>query len=62
MTKQIQINKELFDDLIYYFWSEDFLRGWFADGIRRKLNSKTRQNDFMGIVFSIQMFVYRRGT
>lgn len=40
MTKQIQINKELFDDLIYYFWSEDFLRGWFADGIRRKLNSK----------------------
>lgn len=40
MTKQIQINKELFDDLIDYFWSEDFPRGWLADDIRRKLNSK----------------------
>lgn len=40
MTKQIQINKELFDDLIDYFWSEDFPRGWLADEIRHKLNSK----------------------
>lgn len=40
MAKQVQIDKELFDDLIGYFWSEDFPRGWFADEIRRKLNSK----------------------
>lgn len=40
MPKQIQIDKELFDGLIDYFWSEDFPRGWFADEIRRKLNSK----------------------
>ncbi|MBD5130166.1 MAG: complexin-2 [Ruminococcaceae bacterium] len=40
MTKQIQIDKELFDDLIDYFWSKDFPGGWLADEIRRKLNSK----------------------
>lgn len=40
MAKQIQIDKELFDDLINYFWSEDFPREWFADKIRHKLNSK----------------------
>lgn len=40
MAKQIQIDKELFDDLIDYFRSEDFPGGWFADEIRRKLNSK----------------------
>ena len=40
MAKQIQIDKELFDDLIDYFWGEDFPEGWFADEIRGKLNAK----------------------
>ena len=40
MAKQIQIDKELFDNLIDYFWSDDFPRGWLANDIRRKLNSK----------------------
>lgn len=40
MSKQVQIDKELFHDLIDYFWSEDFPRGWLADEIRRRLNSK----------------------
>ena len=40
MAKQIQIDKELFDDLIDYFWSEDFPEGWLADEIRGKLKAK----------------------
>lgn len=40
MANQIQIDKELFDDLIDYFWSEDLPTGWLADEIRGKLTSK----------------------
>lgn len=40
MAKQVQIDKELFDDLIDYFWSKDFPTGWLANEIRGKPNSK----------------------
>ncbi|MCM1166974.1 MAG: complexin-2 [Lachnospiraceae bacterium] len=40
MGKQVQIDAELFDALIEYFWSEDFPTGWLANEIRRGLDAK----------------------
>ena len=40
MANQVQIDKEIFDNLIDYFWSEDFPTWWLADEIRGKLESK----------------------